>query len=211
MKINICISNANPELDLQIAAHTCRGNRNNFKNQFLKADWLKWLIAEHTPIETVQLRIEFSEMDKSSIAQFVRHTDKQPRHFVQSSRPDLNGGKPRDPNALIMYTAFYNPQALILMMRKRLCASAEKRTRQIAALLKWELMKSENSLLQAIGEVCVPNCVYRGGCPEPWMKCNFFESHTNFQFIEIISRYCEYNEHFKNIMKNLEVSGGLFY
>lgn len=205
MKINIDICNSNPELDLQIAAHTCRGNRGTFKEKFTKENWLKWLIAEHTPIETIQLRIEFSDMDKSAIAQFVRHTDKQPRHFVQSSRPDLNGGKPRDPNALIMYTCFYNPQALILMMRKRLCACAEKKTRQIAALVKKKLMLSDEPLLQAIGEVCVPNCVYRCGCPEPWSKCEFFKLQELMHDAEILQRYEEYNKYFMYVMEGVEV------
>ena len=144
------------------------------------------------------------DMDKSAIAQFVRHTDKHPRHFVQSSRPDLNGGKPRDPNALIMYTAFYNPQALILMMRKRLCACAEKKTRQIAALVKKQLMLSAEPLLQAIGEVCVPNCVYRCGCPEPWSKCQFFKCQELMHEAEILKRYEKYNEHFLGVMEGIQ-------
>ena len=203
MKIYIDICNKYPEVDLLSAAFTCRGKHSDFRC-FSKKDWLKWLIAEHTPIETIQLCLRFEDMDKSAIAQFVRHTDKHPRHFVQSSRPDLNGGKPRDPNALIMYTAFYNPQALILMMRKRLCACAEKKTRQIAALVKKQLMLSAEPLLQAVGEVCVPNCVYRSGCPEPWSKCQFFKCQELMHEAEILKRYEKYNEHFWDVMEGIQ-------
>lgn len=203
MKINIDICNKFPEVDLQTAAFTCRGRKPDFR-KFSKADWMKWLLAEHTPIETVTLRICFEDMDKSSIAQFVRHTDKHPRHFVQSSRPDLNDGKPRDPNALIMYTVYYNPHALILMMRKRLCNCAEMRTRYTALLLKKELMESSEPLLQAIGEVCVPNCVYRFGCPEPWSKCTFFACVKDSN--DIKDRYDNYNNFILDLMKHMEVN-----
>ena len=52
MKINIDICNKYPEVDLLSAAFTCRGKHGDFRC-FSKKDWLKWLIAEHTPIETI--------------------------------------------------------------------------------------------------------------------------------------------------------------
>lgn len=200
MKIEIDVCNARPEVDLKTAAFTCRGKKPTF-GKFTKEDWIKWLIAEHTPIETVQIKIVADEMDKSVVAQMVRHTDKHPRHFVQSSRPDLNGGKPRDPKALVRYTSYWNPQALILMMRKRLCYSAENKTREFAMAVKWQMMQSENVLLQAVGEVCVPNCVYRFGCPEPWTKCQAYKSVCMCR--GIYYRYQDYNSGFI-MLKNQE-------
>lgn len=202
MNIEIDVCNKYPEIDLKTAAFTCRGKKPTFK-EFTKKDWVKWLIAEHTPIETVQIQITCDGVEKPVVAQMVRHTDKHPRHFVQSSRPDLNNGKPRDPNALIRYTSFWNPQALILMMRKRLCFTAECRTRELAKKIKWQMMNSENPLLQAVGEMCVPNCVYRCGCPEPWSTCNVHKSVYLSRDIE--TRYNDYNCIFKDVMEEKDI------
>lgn len=202
MKIRIGVTNANPTFDLKTAAYSCKGKENYGSKPFDFDQWKKWLIAEHTPIETITISIILEEAEKSVVAQLVRHTDKHPRHFVQSSRPDLNDGKPRDPNALIRYTSYWNPQALILMMRKRLCSTAERKTRQTAALIKWEMMKSEDPLLRALGFCCVPNCVYRSGCCEPWSECGFDSTLLN---VGIEKRYEAYNANFADMMKSLEI------
>ena len=65
MKIYIDICNKCPEVDLLSAAFTCRGKHSDFRC-FSKKDWLKWLIAEHTPIETIQLCLRFEDLKKSA-------------------------------------------------------------------------------------------------------------------------------------------------
>lgn len=58
-----------------------------------------------------------------------------------------------------------NAQTLINISRKRLCRCASKETREA-----WELVRQEISKIDPImAAAMVPNCVYRGFCPE--MRC----------------------------------------
>ena len=75
-------------------------------------------------------------------------------------------------------------QALIDTMRKRLCYQAAPETRQYAESLKAEIFQYDPH----IAKVLVPNCVYRGGCPEPncckeWHR---FLIWVNSQHIDIV-------------------------
>ena len=57
---------------------------------------------------------------------------------------------------------FLNAQEIIAISRARLCTRAEKETRRIWNLVIEELRKQEPELAAA----CVPQCIYRGFCPE---------------------------------------------
>ena len=62
-----------------------------------------------------------------------------------------------------------NAQALINISRKRLCSCASKETRDNwKAVL--EMIKEKDPILV---EKCVPECVYRGFCPEFDRCCGF--------------------------------------
>jgi len=126
----------------------------------------------------------------------VRHTAYHPRHWVQSSRPDWNGGKPRDPNALIRYDTQHDPLALIEMMRKRLCFGAEINTRKQAEEIKKAFMNSDNDIIRAMGFAMVPHCVYRCGCSEVFGKCSRFSTLSGCLTANILNRYEAFNEHF---------------
>lgn len=60
-------------------------------------------------------------------------------------------------------------------MRKRLCFCASKETRKLAEDLKESIGVNHPE----IANVLVPNCVYRGGCPEMNPKCNFWSIFCN--------------------------------
>ena len=91
-----------------------------------------------------------------------------------------------------------NVQQLIDTMRKRLCKGCvSPETYDLAVDLKLALMKSEYIEL---GEILVPNCVYRGGCPE-FETCSFmgyFISNKDSlkDFMSIKWRYKQYNDWF---------------
>lgn len=187
--ISVRLINADPSRDLLEAAFTCRGKE--YANEKLSYDSaVKWFIAEHSPVEALQFRIILTEQQKPVVAQFVRHTAYHPRHWVQSSRPDWNDGQPRNPDALIRYGCQYDPLALIEMMRKRLCLSAESETRKQAQRVKRAFCQSDDPILKAMGLVMVPHCVYRAGCPE-MKSCGWFKKYQ-IRHVSIHERYKEY-------------------
>ena len=78
------------------------------------------------------------------------------------------GGLPQD--TPVTFTGEANAQNLIDTWRKRLCYQASPETRQYAEDFKVALHETEPEL----SDVLVPNCVYRGGCPE-LESCGFWE------------------------------------
>lgn len=62
-----------------------------------------------------------------------------------------------------------NAQALINISRKRLCSCASPETRE-AWKLVIEALKEKDPILAS---VCVPECIYRGFCPEFDRCCGY--------------------------------------
>jgi hypothetical protein len=80
-----------------------------------------------------------------------------------------------------------NIQGLIDMARKRLCiGKVDKITYAYMLEIKKELIR-KGSYYKVIGECLVPNCIYRGGCPE-FKSCGFYDES------QIAARYKTYNE-----------------
>ena len=78
---------------------------------------------------------------------------------------------------------FLNAQEIINISRARLCNRAEKETRKIWNKVIEELRKIEPELANA----CVPNCFYRGFCPE-FKSCGF---NNTEQFKKTLNKYIE--------------------
>ena len=126
----------------------------------------KILLAEHSPIRCLQFRIRLENLPYWVSVHLVRHkigvehfvtTQRDDRTDKSASRADLPQG------ALVAHEMLVNAQALIAMSRKRLCFLASPET-----TLAWMKVRS---LVRAIGEpeladLMVPECVYRGFCPE---------------------------------------------
>lgn len=125
----------------------------------------KILMAEHSPIRCLQFRIRLVIPSWVSV-HLVRHkigvdpfvtTQRDDRTDKLVSREEMPQGTPVTHDMLI------NAQALINISRKRLCYLASPKTTQA-----WLAVKR---LLQEVGEtevadLMVPECVYRGFCPE---------------------------------------------
>ena len=127
--------------------------------------WKKKIIkAEHSPLRCLMFNIDMYDIPSYTAGHFVRHVHAQP--FVSTSRPDTDGHQvPRDKQKksdLVNCRLFLNAEEIINISRKRLCNKAELPTRQVWQAVLDELRKTEPELVNA----CVPNCYYRGFCPE---------------------------------------------
>ena len=106
-------------------------------------------------------------------------------------------------DAPVTFTGEANAQALIDTMRKRLCYQASPETRQYAEDLKRAITEVEPE----IGNVLVPNCVYRCGCPE-MQSCGYYDRLLQksgcLRATDIRIRYDAYNTIFRNEQKGHE-------
>lgn len=125
---------------------------------------LRMIRAEHSPLRALMYTIDFYDIPYYVTVHLCRHVHAQP--FVSTSRPDIDGTmKPREEQKKsdpVNMRLLVNAQEIINISRVRLCNKAERET-----FLWWreamrELMRIEPLLARA----CVPNCFYRGFCPE---------------------------------------------
>ena len=133
----------------------------------------KIIKAEHSPLRCLMFNIDLYDIPSFVQNHLVRHIHAQP--FVSTSRPDIDGNmlpreeqKKTDP---VNMRLFLNAQEIINISRQRLCNKAELTTNQIWRQVVEELRKTEPELANA----CVPNCLYRGFCPE-FKSCGLADS-----------------------------------
>lgn len=157
------------------------------------------LIAEHSPIRDITFKWRWPGIKSWVATHWVRH---KWECFVKTQRSDRTG-VPRDyfpQSAPVDFVGEANTQHLIDTMRKRLCHQASPETREYA----FDLKKSISERDFEIGEVLVPNCVYRCGCPElkkcgKWRKFVYWceENHgCNVMVLPIRQRYELWNKFF---------------
>lgn len=123
----------------------------------------KILMAEHSPIRKLHVSWKWTDLPYWVSVHFTRHKIGI-EHFVQTQRTDRTGVE-RDQlpqGTLVTHECEANAQAIIAISRKRLCMLASKETRMAWQLFLDELKKVEPELYAC----CVPECEYRGGCPE---------------------------------------------
>ena len=142
------------------------------------------LIAEHSPIRT--LRFNFLLTIKSWISvHFVRHKIGV-EHFVTTQRDDRTGvsrdDKPQA--ALVNHCMDANAQALIAISRKRLCLGGPHRETRA----EWLAVKDAVATIDPdVADAMVPECIYRGFCPETQM-CKEQFVHTP-KFVRDLGKY----------------------
>jgi hypothetical protein len=152
-----------------------------------------YLIAEHSPIRRFIIAWRYKKLLKRVSTHLARHIHQLP--FVSSTRPDWFEGHEGD--EIVDHLQDSNAQALIDMARKRLCFRAWKGTREAMEGIKYSLMHSTDPYLRVLGEVLVPNCVYRTGCPEGKRGCGWFVKSCILSSQTIEERYLAYNEKFR--------------
>jgi thymidylate synthase ThyX len=131
------------------------------------------LFAEHSQIKLVEYLISFKALRQWVGVHILRHPFVLP--FIHSQREDRRElDVPRDElpqGALNDQDFVMNAQALINVSRKRLCNCASKETREAWKAVKDEIAKTEPNM----AAVMVPNCIYRGFCPER-ESCGFWKT-----------------------------------
>lgn len=133
---------------------------------------IKMLISEHSPIRQLSVKWKWKNLKYWVSVHFVRHKIGI-EHFVSTQRTDRTG-KDRDKSfqsAPVTHECIADAQAIINISRKRLCLLASKETTNAWKAFLRELKKKEPELVS----VCVPECVYRGFCPEI-KSCGFFQT-----------------------------------
>lgn len=154
------------------------------------------LMAEHSPIRDIIIKWKWLDIPHWSVVHWVRHKWEK---YVATQRTDRTGidrsTLTQDCPSSIICEA--NVQHLIDTQRKRLCYQASDETREEAESLKIEI---HNSVDKYIGDILVPNCIYRGGCPETSTKkpCEFYNNFVKKygQISNLQERYRLYNEEF---------------
>lgn len=147
----------------------------------------KILLAEHSPIRLLEYDFTWEDIRQWVTAHLVRHHEGCEK-FVHSQRTDRNEklkGLNRDklPQGLLNdMDMTCNAQSFINISRKRLCNCASKETRE-AWTAVIEYLKEIDPELAA---VCVPECIYRGFCPEFDRCCGYCNTEA---FIKRLEEY----------------------
>lgn len=150
----------------------------------------KMLLAEHSPIRLVEFEWTWSGIKQWVTTHIVRHHEGCEK-MVHSQRGDRRaileeyGVETRDQlpqgaeNDMDMSA---NAQALINISRKRLCNCASKETREA-----WkQVQESIRKVDPIMAEKMVPECIYRGFCPEFMNPCGYSKTP---QFEEALKKY----------------------
>ena len=129
----------------------------------------KILMAEHSPIRSLLYCFKISNLKSWVATHLVRHHIGIEK-WVSTQRTDRTGTN-RDElsqsNEVTMEIEA-NAQAMINIARKRLCTQASPETRDVVQQMKNEIAKQDKYL----SDVMVPECIYRGFCPEMW-SCGY--------------------------------------
>ena len=155
------------------------------------------LLAEHSPIRLLEYDFTISDIRQWVTVHLVRHHEGCEK-FVHTQRQDINdqiekitkeivricevegltrnGWRERDylfqgrENDMDMTC---NAQAFINISRKRLCMGcASLETRKA-----WEIVIEKLEEIDPIlAEKCVPECIYRGFCPERKRRCGYIDT-----------------------------------
>lgn len=135
----------------------------------------KMILAEHSPIRALEYDFSWEDIKQWVTVHFVRHHEGCEK-YVHSQRPenreleiprdDLPQGSPNDMDMTC------NAQAFINISRKRLCSCASSETREAWKQVLRELRKVD----PVLADKCVPECIYRGFCPEFDRCCGFVNS-----------------------------------
>ena len=132
------------------------------------------LLAEHSPIRLLEFDIIMHDIPYWVSVHLVRHKTGV-EHFVSTQRTDRTGvdrdSLPQD--APVTHRMHINAQALIAISRKRLCHQAADKTRYVWA----DVVRAIREYEPELADACVPECVYRGFCPE-MRSCGFVNGKT---------------------------------
>lgn len=144
-------------------------------------EWKKTiLLCEHSPIRKIKFSWRWKNLKSWVSVHFVRHF-LGILHWVSTQRSDRTGVDRNTitQDAPVSHECEANAQALIFISRRRLCSQASKETREA-----WLEVKSEvNNVDSVLASVMVPECIYRGFCPE-FKSCGYVETEAYKKALE---------------------------
>ena len=156
-------------------------------------DWkIKLLISEHSPITKLKISWKWESIKSWVSVHFVRHKFGID-HWISTRRTDRTGIDRNElrQDELVVHEFEANAQSIINISRKRMCFQASKETRAAWKEFLDELEKKEPELRLC----CVPEGIYRGGCPE-FKNCghcgNFLNQLNLNDYTDIKKRYEKY-------------------
>lgn len=132
----------------------------------------KMLLAEHSPIRLLEFEWTWDNIKQWVTVHIVRHHEGCEK-FVHTQRGDRRElSIPRDElpqGSLNDMDMTANAQALINISRKRLCSCASKETREA-----WkQVQEAIREVDPVMADKMVPECIYRGFCPEFMNPCGY--------------------------------------
>lgn len=137
--------------------------------------------AEHSTIENLHFWIYDLNARGDVTNQITRHTKGHPRYCVQSHRPDWNGGEKRKPSdeTYGRFVSIWSPLSFMQMCRQRLCAKAQKETREWVKDVLKAMHESQHPFFNALADCCASACQYRGGICYEMKGCGLCPSYLN--------------------------------
>ena len=172
--MDIKVYHVKSKVDWVEVVNACRTTVGKPPLNDVKEKW-KWrtqlLKSEHSPIRKIVLGWKWENLPSWISVHFVRHKFGI-EHFVSTQRDDRTGKdrSERSQTDPVIHECEANAQAIINMSRKRLCiGQAHHETTFAWQLFLDHVVRKECPELYT---VCVPECVYRGFCPEFNSKCN---------------------------------------
>lgn len=161
------------------------------------------LMSEHSPIRLLEFDWTWTQQEYWVSTEWSRHKFEK---FISTQRDDRlkdeipRGKKPQD--SPVTFDGYANMQNLIDAWRKRMCTCATPEARAYGENFKYELHKTHPNE----ADMLVPNCVYRGGCPEfapcsVWTK--FVERNNHENLFDLHVRYKVYNKEFYERVTNV--------
>ena len=140
------------------------------------------LLAEHSPIRKLLVSWKWGNLPYWVSVHFVRHKYGI-EHFVSTQRTDRTGEDRtvKQQDAPVEHECFANAAELMFISRRRLCSQASPETRAAWKMVIDALAEKEPELASC----CVPECVYRGFCPE-FKSCGYVDTPA---YAEVVKRY----------------------
>lgn len=151
------------------------------------------LISEHSPIRKLMFEVTWEGIPYWVGMHLRTHhigfkCGDDDLYFVQTQRSDRTQQErnklPQD--TPIRLRVILNAQTLINVSRVRLCKLASKETREA-----WGMLIKEIGLIEPkLSDLCVPNCLYRGFCPEGTKGCKYFNTFKGKKDLKNYQKYC---------------------
>lgn len=132
-------------------------------------------MSEHSPLRLVEYYIHIPKIKYWMTPHFTRH--KIGVEWFQSSLRDdrvPTGHYDRDTSPqgnFVSLDCQMNAAELIFMARRRLCRMAHVETRA----MMYKILDAVKEVDPIVVDFCVPNCVYRGVCPEAF-SCGYTDT-----------------------------------